>query len=136
MRTGKRRVINRDKVKLVDPDLEWTDVIPRPTRTARRPVINIPEPVVQPQLPAGQHQGRIVDRNPQQLKRRRTDSLDSYTPPPGVRRSQRLAAKKTAPEYMDTGESEDIQRALPLKRAGDSGDCGEAKRRCFESLQY
>ena len=136
MRTGKRRVINRDKVKLVDPDLEWTDVIPQPTRTARRPVINIPEPVVQLQLPAGQHQGRIVARNPQQLKRRRTDSLDSYTPPPGVRRSQRLAEKKTAPEYMDTGESEDIQRALPLKRAGDSGDCGEAKRRCFESLQY
>ena len=30
MRTGERRVINRDKVKLVDPDLEWTDVIPRP----------------------------------------------------------------------------------------------------------
>ena len=42
-RTGKRRVINRDKVELVDPDLEWSDVRPRPTRTARQP-INVPTP--------------------------------------------------------------------------------------------
>ena len=53
MRTGKRRVINRDKVKLVDPDLEWSDVRPRPTRTARRP-INVPAPAPPAQLPAAQ----------------------------------------------------------------------------------
>ena len=35
-RTNKRRVVNRDKVKLVNPDLEWDDVRPRPTRTARK----------------------------------------------------------------------------------------------------
>ena len=140
MRTGKRRVINRDKVKLVDPDLEWTDVIPRPTRTARRPVINIPEPVNQPQLPAGQRQERTAARNPQPLKRRRTDSLDSYVSPPGVRRSQRLAEKKTVfqcPDQDIEGEGSGyIPHTLPQKRTRESGDYGEAKRRCFESLQY
>ena len=58
MRTGKRRVINRDKVKLVDPDLVWSDVRPHPTQTARRPLINIPAPVVRPQLFADQQQDR------------------------------------------------------------------------------
>ena len=140
IRSGNRWVINRDKVKLVDPDLEWTDVIPRPTRTARRPVINIPEPVNQPQLPAGQRQERTAARNPQPLKRRRTDSLDSYVSPPGVRRSQRLAEKKTVfqcPDQDIEGEGSGyIPRTLPQKRTRESGDYGEAKRRCFESLQY
>ena len=135
MRTGKRRVINRDKVKLVDPDLEWTDVIPRPMRTARRPVINIPAPVVQPQLFADQQQEQIAARNPQPLKRRRTDSLDSYVSPPGVRRSQRLAEKKTVFQYPDQdteGEGSGyVPRSLPQKRTRESGDYGEAKRRCF-----
>ena len=135
MRTGKRRVINRDKVKLVDTDLEWTDVIPRPTRTARRPVINIPAPVVQPQLFADQQQEQIAARNPQPLKRRRTDSLDSYVSPPGVRRSQRLAEKKTVFQYPDQdteGEGSGyVPRSLPQKRTRESGDYGEAKRRCF-----
>ena len=136
MRTGKRRVINRDKVKLVDPDLAWSDVRPRPTRTARRPLINIPAPVVRTQLPADQQQEQIAARNPQPLKRRRTDSLDSYVPPPGVRRSRRLAEKRTEAQCMDFEESEGIQSTQPLKRTRDSGDHGEAKRRCFESPQY
>ena len=131
MRTGKRWVINRDKVKLVDPDLAWSDVRPRPTRTARRPLINIPAPVVQPQLSADQQQEQIAARNPQPLKRRRTDSLDSYVPPPGVRRSRRLAEKRTEAQCMDFEESEDIQSTQPLKRTRESGDYGEAKRRCF-----
>ena len=76
MRTGKRRVINRDKVKLVDPDLEWSDVRPRPTRTARRP-INVPAPAPAAQLPATQPAERAEVRDTAPLKRRRTDSLDS-----------------------------------------------------------
>ena len=140
MRTGKRWVINCDKVKLVDPDLEWTDVIPRSTRTARRPAINIPVPVNQPQLPAGQRQERTAARNPQPLKRRRTDSLDSYVSPPGVRRSQRLAEKKMVfwcPDQDTEGEGSGyLPRTLPQKRTRESGDYGEAKRRCFKSSQY
>ena len=135
MRTGKRRVINRDKVKLVDPDLVWSDVRPHPTQTARRPLINIPAPVVRPQLFADQQQEQIAARNPQPLKRRRTDSLDSYVSPPGVRRSQRLAEKKTVFQYPDQdteGEGSGyVPRSLPQKRTRESGDYGEAKRRCF-----
>ena len=111
MRTGKRRVINRDKVKLVDPDLEWSDVRPRPTRTARRP-INVPSA----QLPATQPTERTEVRDSAPLKRRRTDSLDSDIIPPRVRRSQRLVEKRIA-----------------QKRAGDSDDENETKRRCLES---
>ena len=115
MRTGKRRVINRDKVKLVDPDLEWSDVRPRPTRTARRP-INVPAPAPAAQLPATQPAERAEVRDTAPLKRRRTDSLDSDIIPPRVRRSQRLVEKRIA-----------------QKRAGDSDDENETKRRCLES---
>ena len=115
MRTGKRRVINRDKVKLVDPDLEWSDVRPRPTRTARRP-INVPAPAPAAQLPATQPAERAEVRDTASLKRRRTDSLDSDIIPPRVRRSQRLVEKRIA-----------------QKRAGDSDDENETKRRCLES---
>ena len=139
MRTGKRRVINRDKVKLVDPDLEWPDVRPRPTRTARRP-INVPAPAPPAQLPANQQPENTAARNPQPLKRRRTDSLDSYVPPPGGWRSQRLAEKKTVfqcPDQDTEGEGSGcVPRTLPQKRTRESGDYGEAKRRCFESSQY
>ena len=135
MRTGKRRVINRDKVKLVDPDLAWSDVRPRPTRTARRPLMNIPAPVVRPQLSVDQQQEQIAARNPQPLKRRRTDSLDSYVSPPGVRRSQRLDEKKTVFQcpYQDTeGKGSGyVPRTLLQKRTRESDDYGEAKRRCF-----
>ena len=139
MRTGKRRVINRDKVKLVDPDLVWSDVRPHPTQTARRPLINIPAPVVRPQLFADQQQEQIAARNPQPLKRRRTDSLDSYVSPPGVRRSQRLAEITVfqCPDQDTEGEGSGyVPRTLLQKRTRESGDYGEAKRRCFESLQY
>ena len=134
MRTGKRRVINRDKVKLVDPDLVWSDVRPHPTQTTRRPLINIPAPVVRPQLFADQQQEQIAARNPQPLKRRRTDSLDSYVSPPGVRRSQRLAEKTVfqCPDQDTEGEGSGyVPRTLPQKRTRESGDYGEAKRRCF-----
>ena len=115
MRTGKRRVINRDKVKLVDPDLEWSDVRPCPTRTARWP-INVPAPAPTAQLPATQPAERAEVRDTAPLKRRRTDSLDSDIIPPRVRRSQRLVEKRVA-----------------QKRAGDSDDENETKRRCLES---
>ena len=134
MRTGKRRVINRDKVKLVGPDLVWSDVRPHPTQTARKPLINIPAPVVRPQLFADQQQEQIAARNPQPLKRRRTDSLDSYVSPPGVRRSQRLAEKTVfqCPDQDTEGEGSGyVPRTLPQKRTRESGDYGEAKRRCF-----
>ena len=131
MRTGKSRVINRDKVKLVDPDLAWSDVRPRPTRTARRRLINIPAPVVRKQLSADQQEEQITARNPQPLKRRWTDSLDSYVPPSGVCRSRRLAEKRTEAQCMDFEESEGIQSTQPLKRTRESGDYGKAKRRCF-----
>ena len=139
MRTGKRWVINHDKVKLIYPDLEWSDVRPRPTRTARRP-INVPAPAPPAQLPANQQPENTAARNPQPLKRRRTDSLDSYVSPPGVRRSQRLAEKKTVfqcPDQDPEGEGSGyLPRTLPQKRTRESGDYGEAKRRCFESSQY
>ena len=34
---GKLRVANREKVKLVDPHLNWDEITPRPRRTQRRP---------------------------------------------------------------------------------------------------
>ena len=128
MRTGKRRVINRDKVKLVDPDLEWSDVRPHPTRTACWP-ITVPVPAPPAQLPADQQPENTAARTPQSLKRRRTGSLNSYVPPPGVRRSLRLAERSTAPQYMDTGDSENVQRAH--KRTGDRYDSDVTKRRCL-----
>ena len=33
--TGKKRVLNRDKLRLVDPDLEWSQVRPRQSRAQR-----------------------------------------------------------------------------------------------------
>ena len=139
MRTGKCRVINRDKVKLVDPDLEWSDVRQRPNGTARRP-INVPAPAPPAKLRADQQPENTAARNPQPLKRRRTDSLDSYVSPPGVRRSQRLAEKNTVfqcPDLDTEGEGSGyLPRNLPQKRTRESGDYGEAKRRCFESSQY
>ena len=35
--SGKLRVANREKVKLVDPHLNWDEITPRPRRTQRRP---------------------------------------------------------------------------------------------------
>ena len=34
--SGKLRVANREKVKLVDPHLNWDEITPRPRRTQRR----------------------------------------------------------------------------------------------------
>ena len=115
MRTGKRRVINRDKVKLVDPDLEWSDIRPRPIRAASRP-INVPTLAPPAQLPATQPAERTEVRDSAPLKRRRTDSLDSDIIPSSLRRSQRLVEKRIA-----------------QKRTSDSDNENEAKRRCLAS---
>ena len=115
MRTGKHRVINRDKVKLVDPDLEWSDVRPRPTRTERLP-INVSAQAPPAQLPAAQPAKRTEVRDSAPLKRRRMDSLDSDIIPSSVRWSQRLVEKRIA-----------------QKRMSDSDNENEAKWRCLGS---
>ena len=91
MRTGTRRVINRDNVKLVDPDLEWSDVT-CPTRTAHRP-INVPMPAPPTQLPAAQPAKRTEVRESAPLQRWRMDPLDSDIIPPRVHRNQQLMEK-------------------------------------------
>ena len=109
MRTGKRRVINRDKVKLVDPDLEWSDVRPRPTRTARR-LINVPAPAPPAQLPALQPAKRTEVRDSAPLKRQRTDSLDIDIVPSSVRQSQRLVEKRIAQRMSDSHNENEAKR--------------------------
>ena len=41
--SGETKTIHRDHVKLVDPDLAWDQLPPRPKRSRRRPVWEVPE---------------------------------------------------------------------------------------------
>ena len=51
--TGKNKVLNREKVRLVDPEINWEDIYPRPIRDQRRRAA-IPPP--QPNLAANRSQ--------------------------------------------------------------------------------
>lgn len=71
-RTGKQRTVNRDKLRLVNPDLAWDDVNPRLTRAQRRAPIYVP--VSSSKQP---DQQEAVQRT---LKRRRISPLNREEP--------------------------------------------------------
>ena len=68
---NKRRTLNRDKVRLVDPESDWDTLRPRLTRTQRPPLHHIPvPPKEQPQQsPPIRHEYR-TDRQLHSHKRR------------------------------------------------------------------
>ena len=54
--TGKNKVLNREKVRLVDPEITWEDINPRPIRDQRRRAV-IPPPL--PNLAANRSQAAL-----------------------------------------------------------------------------
>ena len=157
-RTHKRKVVNRDKVKLVDPDLEWHDVRPRPTRTARKQPY-IPPPPEPEAIPENQTDHNEADLEPtpnnaHSVSKKRRVSFCDTEDQPIVRRSARIAARCTEEQRMEADTS---SRAAPQKRksadhceerevkvhrtlgpslqgkrvAEDSEDQEEAKRQCL-----
>ena len=109
-RTNKSRTVNRDKLRLVDPDMVWEGVNPRLTRAQRHRPIYVPvSSPPQPDQSAERQQSR---------KRQRVDSSGEAEPPEGsntatsVRRSARIAQRLMA----DSNEPSQADLALRRKR--------------------
>ena len=132
-RTQKKKVVNRDKVKLVNPDLEWDDVRPRPTRTARKlPYIPCtPEPEVTPtetEEPSTNIETNTTAHHSVQKKRRYSTSETEDTPK--VRRSARIATKAPVDYCME----DEPQGAAPKRKALQE-DHNKAKLRHVEETR-
>ena len=84
--TGKQKILNVNKVRLVDPEIAWDELNPRPVRNTRRPArLQLgPRPTIlvgPPQLPANASDvTRTAPRGGRNPKRMRTDDALSDTP--------------------------------------------------------
>jgi len=77
--SGKTRVLHRTKLKVVDPNLIWDEVRPRPRRVFKRAAVPINEAEPEPTgIAAGDSE---PDRGPPQLARKRRLSQSSPAPP-------------------------------------------------------
>ena len=71
--TGRERVVNRNKVKIVDPTIGWDDVRPRPIRTRPRigPTLAVGLKISTP---------NVVNEEPPESPR--SEEIPPVTPPP------------------------------------------------------
>jgi hypothetical protein len=148
-RTGASKVVNKEKVKVVDPDIAWDVVNPRPKRDRRPPAVKrrehqqcerqLEEPAAEVE-PAAEEEARVEAPEPMQ---------EDATPPPAPERPERPwtppppqerpwtppppqeQLDPATPPRSETRNAEDTADMLPrvAKRSAATHREGEAEQR-------
>ena len=109
--TGKIKVLNREKVRIVDPDMAWEDINPRPVRDQRRRAA-IPAPIDRLATTRGSPADQPAVAPPLQIN---TQPPTSRTPPPTPPLTRPEAAQSEKPEPMVSEEGLQSERSPSLE---------------------
>ena len=109
--TGKIKVLNREKVRIVDPDMAWEDINPRPVQDQRRRAA-IPAPIDRLVTTRGPPADQPAVAPPLQIN---TQLPTSRTPPPTPPLTHPEAAQSEEPEPMVSEEGLQSERSPSLE---------------------